>query len=115
MKAIAFGHVINWSSRGALSTMRALILGLVIGYGVGFLQYGRAPADPLHKITLCAHELEAKERANGITPDDDMKEANQNACAKGSAKLSISATRWDDTDEHEHDDKGAIPRDPQGV
>ncbi|MEX3856538.1 MULTISPECIES: hypothetical protein [Paraburkholderia] len=50
-----------------------LILGLAIGYGIGFLQYRRADADPMRKITLCAHELEAKERANGITVRKIMK------------------------------------------
>ncbi|MGF6838827.1 hypothetical protein QF001_002694 [Paraburkholderia youngii] len=63
-----------------------LIPGLAIGYGIGFLQYRRADADPMRKITLCAHELEAKERANGITPDDDMKQINLNECAKQTAK-----------------------------
>ena len=69
-----------------MSSTRALILGVAIGYGIGFLQYGRATDDPMHKITLCAHKLEAKERANGITPDDDMKQVNLNECAKDSAK-----------------------------
>lgn len=68
-----------------LST-RTLVLGVAIGYGIGLLQYGRTSADPMHRITLCAHELEAKERANGFTPDEDMKQANLNECAKGPSK-----------------------------
>jgi hypothetical protein len=68
-----------------LSNLRMLLFGVAIGYGIGFLQFGRS-ADPMHKITFCAHEMEAKERAAGMTPDDDTKQANLNECAKNGAR-----------------------------